>query len=417
MKSKSIAVLLVALAMIAGLAWWTTNLRSRNTAPSSVTGEYVLPNLPVNHVQKILFRGTDEAIEVAKSGDHWVAPGKYNYPVKFDRVRDFLRAVSDLKVGQVVMTAADTARERERMKLVQPSPATTGKTDRTGILVSLVGGNGSTVGTLLLGDMLRRSSPRNAAGGFGMDSGDDFTGRYVEAGGRICLVADTLSGTPQKTSDWLDDVLLSIRSPEISGVEVSGPGRDKIVLRHAPDGDNFTLEGMPADQELVSEKVSAMTGAFAYLRFHDVADPSLGDAQTGLDNPVTCLVRTREDRLFRVVVGKTTPETAGSRYARVSVEYAPAAVSNATAGVDAVSNATAAVAASNSTSAAVSNNVADAAAKAEEKARIVADIKQWNDKHRQWIYLISESDAAALLTERNALMKKKEEKKDSPVTQ
>lgn len=419
MKPRNLAVLLVALAIVAGLAWWTTTSRSRSTAPSSAAGQPLLPGLPVNDVRKIVFRGTDDAIVAAKVGDLWVAPGKYNYPVKFDRVRNFLRTVADLKIGQIVAAAG---KDRERMKLIPPSGAGTGKVDKAGILVSFENGEGHAVASLLLGDLLKKSSPRGRRSSFGEDFDGESTGRYVEAGGRICLVADTLYYVPRKMADWLDDELLSIRSYELSNVEVSGAGRETVFLKHAQDGDKFTVDGLGADQEMDDSKVQSLTGSLGDLRFQDIADPALTDAQTGLDNPVVCIARTRENRVFKIKVGKTTGGNENGRYARVSVEYSPpegtrepstgAGSSNAVPAA-ALSNAPA-VAASNTMPAAAGSNTAEEVslkAKAEEEKTKDAEAKALNAKFRPWTYLIGERDANALLVAKKELVKKKEEKK------
>jgi len=387
-------MLLAVLAVVSGLAYRTSHRRSAGTAPSSMVGKSLLPDLPVNDVEKLVFRDSSGVTTISRTEQGWVAPDRFSYPIKFDKVRDFLRKLSDLKIGQVVR--ADK-KDMANMGLVQPNGPSTNSTAGTGILVTLEGGNGKPLASLLMGNMLKTS------------------GRYVAAGNITCIVAETLSDAPAKPTDWMDDELFNIDSYNISDIRVEGPDRDPVALKCA-EGGSLQAEGLAPDQETDTSKVSTLSGAFSYLRFADIADPKLSDAQTGMDKAITCTAKAKDGRCFTIKVGGMATGTVPGRYIRVSAEYKPAQeVASPTA---ANSNTGSTVVATGFSSNAPAADVAalkteEEKAKAAARERLTSEVKALNTTAGKWTYIMGESSAESLLAKQSEYIRKKEAQKET----
>ena len=314
MKPKNLLILLVVAAVLIGLAGLVSKRSERGMNLTGEIGKPVLPALSdpetLNKVEQIVFRSGARTVHVARVNEVWAAPDRYGYPMKFDRVHDFVRTLSTLKIGQVIPADAQTM---QALELADPSSVTNGK---AGTVVELKDASGTSLASLMVGkEHQKAAEPGSRFGGYP-------DGRYVAAGGRAYLVAETLNDIPDEDKDWLDDQICHVPSGDIMEIRLSDPDGKPVVLSRPKPTKDLTLAKLGRKEEMDTSKVNSVAGVLSYLRFSDVADPSLTDEQMGLDKPVLYTAMTKKGRVYTLKLGGKV-QGKDDRYVRVSVELKP----------------------------------------------------------------------------------------------
>src|SRR5262249_32283410 len=152
-----------------------------------------------NDVARVVIRGANGHVNIAKKNDLWVVEEKTDYPANFERASKLIRQlwelhpVQELNVGQSQFS---------RLELVEPGPpqgnsAVPNQGDKSGTVVELKDKDGKTLARLVAGkqDMRKGEGPRQ----FPMPMG-----RYVLApqSGRVALVSHTID-VDAKPESWL----------------------------------------------------------------------------------------------------------------------------------------------------------------------------------------------------------------------
>jgi len=384
MKTKNLLILVMAALVLAALAYMQS-IRERRTATGPVQlGEYVLPSLQdtdtLNSVRRVTFMSASSTVTVAKAEDSWVSPAKYDYPVKFDSVRDFLHGLLDLKVGQVVPSGPSLLPE---LDLVSPdSDAARGK----GTLLKLQDGSGNLVASLLLGkEHTKKAASPGPFGGFGGYP----DGRYVSTSEGVFLVTETFSSIPSSDIAWLDRDIVNVSPFDVTRISVTDSEGNTLALRRPDDDGDLTLDNLTEDEKLDTAKVSALAGVLSYLNFTDIADPALADETTGLDKPVIYSARTKDDKVYELVLGGTSGFS-DDRYARLSAKHDPAQKEKEQVDAEGEQDATPGV----------------------DRKKVAAEIDEFNRKTRGWTYLLRPYKVESVTTDRATLIEKQEEPGD-----
>lgn len=383
MKGKNLLILAVVAAVLVGLAAMNRS-RTRIAEPSKA-GQSVFASLPVNDVARIEVASAAQTATVARVNDVWVSENRFRHPADFGKVRDALLKLSDLKIGQ---TANLSDAQKKRLKLAPPAPGAT----NAGTVVSLIGGDGRKLASLLLGDEHKRPSSGDDQG-----YGGYADGRYISPdGGRtVYLVQETFGAFATDPQGWLDTQMASVPAAEVVEVTASSPGQAPLVFDK--QGDNMVLRGLAGDEEMDSTKNYSIKSPLSYLRFKDVADPALNDAALGMTNAATYRAVTEKGEIYTATIGGS-PAGAEERYVRLSVEAKPAEP----VPEPAIS--------------ATSTNAAEAAAQAakekqeREKKRkeLEQQVAEKNRRVSGWTYLVAKYDADQLCPKRESVVKKKE---------
>lgn len=322
MKAKQLLVLVIVAAVLGGVAFLAQRARKRAVEPASVGGA-LLPDLPVNSVARMVFVSGTNAITVAKAGEKWVVPDRYNYPADFGKIVDTLRELAELKIGQTLKVSDS---QLAALKLAPAAAAGTNEPsarDEGLKRIELLDMAGKPLAVLAVGKQFMRGP---AAGrdddmmGFGGGYPD---GQYVKTqDGRVCLVDKTLEHMFRDSpKGWASDDFINVAATGVVEITVSGKGRDPLRLSRAKPEDAFALEGLKDDEELDKSKADRMAGALGYFGFEDIADPSLGDEATGMDAPVEFKARLQDGRVYEVLIGAQVSTNSQDRYARIRVGW------------------------------------------------------------------------------------------------
>lgn len=386
MKTNKLMMLVLVAAALVGAAVWTHSQKNRARRPAAGAGGPVLAALQksdvLNAVEALSLTTADSTVRVAKVGGVWVAPDRHNHPVKFEDVRQFIRTLSDLKVGQSIPGG-----ERELASLNLRAPAAGVTNEGAGTLVTVSDKNGKALASLVLGKARTRGGEMSFP-----------DGRFVLVDGKPSLVAETFHSLPAKSVDWMDTQLVDVFSSDLASLTWTPAGKPALAL--ATEVTELRLANLATNERMDSVKSGKLSGIVSYLRFADVASPALSPADTGLDKPDTLVANARNGRSFTVRVGKAT--TNAMRYVSVSAAFTapplPEAPKEEVIPGD-------------------KKQHEDAVkARKSEDDKLAAEIRALNERVGKWVYLVEASRFENLPMERKDLLQPPEEKKPASPT-
>ncbi len=381
---KLLRLLAIALALIA-VAMGVRYSRAARRRPPSEVGAIVMPALQkpetLNSVASIEFVRADSTVRVTRVSGRWVAPDRYDHPVKADEVRKFLLALADLRVGQAVPTGAkgdDQTKVLSALELLEPAPDTNGRPrEGSGTLVRLADTNGAVVAKLVLGKTRRRGGESGFA-----------DGRFVRANGKPALVGETFSSLPTRPEDWMNTQLVDLFSSDIDTLTWTPPNKPPLTLTNTAG--ELKLTNLETNETMDSLKVSRLSGIVSWLRFAQVADPALSPSDTGLDQPAVLVVRAKNGREFTVKIGKEAGTNA-QRYVTVSAAFvAPKPLPPAPA--------------ENASEDEKKKHEEETKKVREENEKIETEIRELNERVGRWVYLVEGSRFENLPQERKDLL-------------
>lgn len=386
MKGKQLAILTVAAVILVALAVTSKQRQVRRTTVS--TGNKVFPGLAVNDVQSILLQSPSDTVTVSRAGGIWRVAERFQYPADFDKVRNLLNKLADVKSLRTIRAAP-----AQRAELHLATDGAAGADARPTVL-TLRDASGKTLETILLGKQRMRTEAAPEASPFG-----GFPdGRFVANGkGDIFLAGDPLDEAMPSPRSWVDEEFVTIPAEEIVSIEVTGSTNGAIKLSRDKGSTPFVLPSIPAGKETDTDKLSRLTSALSYLRFEEVADPKASPASLGLDKPMTFAATTAKGITCTVRIGRA-PAPESKYHATVAMTFTPPPAPPA------------------ADDAAATNGVAKA--QAEQNAKTAAETARLSEKLKSWTYTLGNYEAESLVLGYADLLKDKaapEEKKPEAV--
>lgn len=397
MKGKNLAIMLVVAVVLIGIAV-LTSMNKSGSAPK-VIGKLVLPNLPVNDIERITVVSGQATTVVARVEGEWLVPEKYNYPADFGKIRDTLLELSQLEIGQVIRASKN---RKASLGMVPPSMKTDAREGRTGTLIEMETAGGETRASLLIGETRMRETT-----GSGSRFGKYPDGCYVspDKGENVYLVRETLDDIVAIPQEWMNTDILNVGGYDIQEIMIYGPERDSVSLRRTEEGGDWELEGIRRGKITDAAQASRVASSLSYLRFKDLADPSLTDEDLGMDRPVVLEAVTKQGGIYTVRIGDS-PEGTQDRYVRVSASI------KSEPGKEAPEN--------NAEEAGADEDLEEEdetapqlmTKKEKEREKTREEINALNQRHSQWTYIIAAREAESMLLDRDKLMKEEEKDKD-----
>ncbi|MBN2302539.1 MAG: DUF4340 domain-containing protein [Lentisphaerae bacterium] len=382
MNGKNFAILCAAAGILILAAIFMSD--SGKIQPSEDIGNEIFPALPINDITKLVIRSQDDTMEIVKQDNGWIVPEKYGYPADFSKVRTALITLSGLKVGQI-LTLDDV--QKRHLKIAPPQTMTdnTLQEQTAGSLLELYRSD-EKIASLLVGDTHKRHASGQAA-----MFGSYPDGQYVspDNGQTVYLVGETLDSIIADPNDWLDSDLVNVPSADIVSATIKAPDTKPISLSRAKNG-NLEVDNLPRKKTTDEAKARSVAGALSYLRFKDIADPSLPDSVTGMNHPTIFSVTTKKGEIYTVSVGGKQ-EGSDSRYVRIRAAF------DSTAQPTKQEPETTA------------NENQDAS---DPEKDLKPKIEALDKKLRAWTYIIESHLTGPMMYTENDLIKKEEKKKD-----
>ena len=302
MKRKQIVILLMLVAII-GAIGFVLQKRSQSEWTQSSASAAKFLDFPINDVARVVIRGANGHVNIAKKNDLWVVEEKADYPANFERASKLIRQlwelhpVQELNVGQS---------QFPRLELVEPGPpqdrsAVATQGNKPGTVVELKDKDGKTLAKLVAGkqDMRKGEGPRQ----FPMPMG-----RYVLAPqtGRVALVSHTID-VDAKQESWLKPDFIKIEDPESIALQDQTVARHWTLTRSDAKAD-WKLADAKASEELNKPVVSSFASMLAALRFTNVLPPDSNAAEHGLDKAQVLTIRTFDRFAYTLKIGKPSGE-------------------------------------------------------------------------------------------------------------
>ncbi|GEM_PF-2701752 len=365
MKTDRLLWLLAAALVLVGAAVWVQRIREARRAPAAEVGSPVVAALQkpetLNAVAEIAVLRADSTVRIARTEAGWTAPDRHGHPVKAEEVRKFLLTLSDLKVGQSVPGGEEI---RESLDLLEPAIDTNGQPRKgSSVLVVLSDSNRAELARVILGKERRRGGETGFA-----------DGRFVWADGRPALVGETFSTLPSRSVDWMNTQLVDLFSSDIDALDWTPAGKPTMSLTNLTG--ELRLCDLATNEAMDSVKVSRLTGIVSWLRFADVANPSLDAGQTGLDQPSVLVARARNGRVFTVKIGAAAGTNA-QRHVAVSAAFTPRPLPEPPA--------------ADASEEAKKKHEEEAKNVKADNEKIESEIRELNERCSKWVYLVDSS--------------------------
>ncbi|MFA5043308.1 MAG: DUF4340 domain-containing protein [Kiritimatiellia bacterium] len=391
MKIRNLILLVVLAGTLIGWAAWT--MRPHPQSGIALIGTKVLPNLPINQVNKIVLTTTSNTITLAKVKGTWAVANRFDYPAAFDKIADCLLQLGEMKVGQV-MAASES--QKGAFNLLDPAAMTVGLKEQAGMRVELRDENDGLIATLIVGKPFMRAYPDGGLQG-SLSSGAYPDGQYVQtADGRVILVGQTLDRLTGDLKNWLANEFIDVAANDIRNITISAPDRAPIKLTRPKNGEPFALEGLKKEEgALDAAKVNQIGGALNMLGFDDIAAPTLSLKETGLEHPVVFEAETRQGRIYTLRIGNTLTNDTFDRYIQVAVAWKGAAGEESDSGRQTTDD---------GSQKADTNALETAKANQQEADKS----KALNDRLATWTFIVKSYRAEPFLLKRTDLIKKPE---------
>ena len=339
MRKNQLVKLLIAAVVIGVIGFAVKVWKGKSwEKEDELIAKLVLPDFPVNDVQKLEITNEDGRVQLARKEGMWRVEQRHGYPADFDDISEFLRDLVDLKATQTVAVGPS---QYGRLELLPPAPKAEGtdgaddesddddETATTGTEVKFYAAGDKLLATLMLGKEHEKksgASPMGGMGGMGMGGmggmgggGGWPDGRFLLVPGsdEVVLVSKTFSSVTTKPKDWVEKDFFKIGDME-TGKLTQGEETLWEVSREKK-GDDMKLLGLEEGQEPEDSKVRSISNAFSWASFEDVVDPSLTPEETGMDNPKIFTATDFDGFTYTVKIGKENEDS--KYYIAVDLEY------------------------------------------------------------------------------------------------
>lgn len=297
MKGKQLALVLVLLAVVGGIALFLNHRNSASWSETATTTSGKVLDFPLNDVSHVTIKEGGAELNLAKKDEVWTVKERADYPADFSKVSALIRKLWELKPVQDVKVGPS---QLARLQLTEPVPGST-----SGTLLDLKGAGGKRLAALLLGKKNLRNpdQPASEGGGFAV-------GRYVmgqDGSNRVFLVSDTFEEIEMKPEQWLNRDFIKIENAKSIAVEGTTPAMTWTIARDAAASPWKLADAKPGE-ETDNAKVSSVASHLAAASFTDVLAPDAPVTETGLDKPSSVRIETFDNFVYEWRIGKLTGE-------------------------------------------------------------------------------------------------------------
>jgi hypothetical protein len=297
MKGKQLAIVLVLLVVLGGIALFLNRRNSASWSSTATTSSGKVLDFQLNDVAHVAIKESGAELNLARKDDIWTVKERADYPADFDKISALIRKLWELKPVQDVKIGPS---QLARLQLTEPAPGSS-----NGTLLDLKGAGDKRLAALLLGKKNLRNPDQPASEGGGIASG-----RYVMAqdgSTRVFLVADTFDEIQMKPEQWLNRDFVKVENPKSITVTGTTPAKDWKIVRDAAASPWKLVNAKPGE-ELDNAKASGVASIFTAAGFADVLAPDAPLAETGLDKPSTVRIETFDNFVYELRIGRLMGE-------------------------------------------------------------------------------------------------------------
>ncbi|MCP4574704.1 MAG: DUF4340 domain-containing protein, partial [Deltaproteobacteria bacterium] len=118
MNKKTIFILLVVLAVLAGVGRSILMDRPDESASIDAMGTVIFKRLPANEITSISIHRPDDSVMLVKEKGVWVVQNRFGYPADFSKITDLIRKLKQTKVGRNFPASESVIK---RLSLIPPT--------------------------------------------------------------------------------------------------------------------------------------------------------------------------------------------------------------------------------------------------------------------------------------------------------
>jgi hypothetical protein len=370
-----IAVAALAVLAVLGAAVVLSD-RSAWTAADSRAGQKAIPGLRLSEVAEIAILDTAGELHLARGETGWSVRERAGFAAETDRIAALLVKLAELKI---VQSEPLPESQRARLDLLEPKDKAAGG----GTLIELKDAKGGSLGRLLLGKKIVKSSPVAS-----LSRGEpEATGRYLTAGGEagtMLAVGEPLTEVESKPELWLVKDLL--RADGAKSISSSKDGRQRWSVTRETESADWKFAGSKEKPDL--QKATDLASSLGWVNLVDVvADPAKAD--TGLDHAIVIRADTFDGISYTLTVGNKAGD---NYYVRVAVAGEPRKTRTPAKGEKA-------------------EDKAKNDKEFEERRKKLIENVEREKKLEPWTYLVAKNGLEPLLRDRPGLMPEKKSAK------
>ena len=308
MNRSQFLVALAALAVLAALgAAVVLSERSAWTTADSRAGQRAIAGLRLSDVAEIAIADPAGELHLVRGETAWSVRERAGFAAETDRIAALLVKLAELKI---VQSEPLPESQRARLELLEPKDKMVG----AGTLIELKDGKGGSLGRLLLGKKIVRSSPVAS-----LSRGEaEATGRYLVADGEagtVLAVGEPLTEVESKPEQWLVKDLL--RADGAKSISSSKNGKQRWSVTRETESADWKFAGSKERPDL--QKATDLASSLGWVNIVDVvADPAQAD--TGLDHAIIIKAETFDGLSYTLRIGK---QAGDNYYVRVAVAGEP----------------------------------------------------------------------------------------------
>ena len=260
MKPKTMLFLVIILGILIGVSLIITTMQTPSVTKKSRMGGELLENLPVNDIASVTIQSDEGTVQLGKVDDKWVVKSRYNYPVDFKKLIDFVKKWKEAKIGRSFKASEASL---ARMQLLPPEESTA-KEDEKGIMVTLKKDDDSVIANIITGKV--RENDHRTSGGQYVRINESDT---------VYLTDKNFKYMTKDSKGWLDKDLLDIKEEDVQKVAFTSDEGEKIyTIQREKKGEDAKLFNVPEGRTPKKSEVSSVLRALSSLRIEDVENPS-----------------------------------------------------------------------------------------------------------------------------------------------
>jgi len=260
MKPKTMLFLVIILAILIGISTIIKTMQTPSVSKKSRLGGELLENLPVNDIASVTIQSEEGTVQLGKVDDKWVVKSRYNYPVDFKKLIDFVKKWKEAKIGRSFKASEASL---ARMKLLSPDKAEANDEEK-GIMVSLKKDDDSVIANIITGKV--RENEQRASGGQYVRIDDSDT---------VYLTDKNFKYVTKDSKGWLDKDLLDIKDEDIQKVIFKNlDGKKVYTIQREKKGEDAKLVNVPEGRKPNKSEISSVMRALSSLRIEDIENPN-----------------------------------------------------------------------------------------------------------------------------------------------
>ncbi len=277
MKLKSLVIVILALAALAGGAYFLNNSgRTTASADNRVGQPLVAPSL-VERVSRVELSEGGKTVRLRQSEPgKWLVESYHDLPADFPKLYSLVGDLTSAKVERLV------TQNPERIQHLEFSDTR----------VAFADAEGKSLVTITLG--------KHADGGGRFVKFDDTPKAYLS---RVNVWLDATA------KNWADTSLLKLSHDEVASITLPFASGNPLTLTRAEKSKPFTAASTPEGQQVKASAVTSLLSNLGSLRFSETSAPDAPEAIGAREHAREITLTTFDNKTYTVALGRQPERT------------------------------------------------------------------------------------------------------------